>query len=59
VTYGCMSMGFLMVDDKLTKVIGAPAINPVRAAVRVAEMFIDLKITHSKQSFPVPPGLRN
>ena len=58
VTYGCMSMGFLMVDDKLTKAIGVPAINPVRAAVRMAEMFIDLKITHSKQSFPVPPGLR-
>ncbi len=59
VTYGCMSMGFLMVDDKLTKAIGVPAINPVRAAVRVAEMFIDLGITHSKESFPVPPGLKN
>jgi allantoin racemase len=59
VTYGCMSMGFLMVDDKLAKAIGVPAINPVRAAVRVAEMFIDLGITHSKESFPVPPSLKN
>ncbi len=59
VTYGCMSMGFLMVDDKLTKAIGVPAINPVRAAVGMAEMFIDLGITHSKESFPVPPGLKN
>jgi allantoin racemase len=59
VTYGCMSMGFLMVDDKLTKSIGIPAINPVRAAIRVAEMFIDLGITHSKKSFPVPPSLKN
>ena len=58
VTYGCMSMGFLMVDEKLTNAIGVPAINPVRTAVRVAEIFVDLGITHSKQSFPIPPGLR-
>jgi allantoin racemase len=58
VTYGCMSMGFLMVDDKLTKAIGVPAVNPVRAAVRMAEIFIDLGITHSKQSYPIPPSLR-
>ena len=58
VTYGCMSMGFLMVDDKLTKAIGVPAINPVRAAVRVAEMFIDLGITHSKGSYPIPASFK-
>jgi allantoin racemase len=58
VTYGCMSMGFLMVDEKLTKAIGVSAINPVRSAVRLAEMFVDLGITHSKLSFPLPPSLK-
>jgi allantoin racemase len=59
VTYGCMSMGFLMVDDKLTKEIGVPAVNPVVAAVKAAELFIDMGVTHSKKSYPVPPSLRN
>lgn len=58
VTYGCMSMGFLLVDDRLTEEIGVPAINPVKTAVRTAEMFIDLGITHSKQAYPTPPSLK-
>jgi allantoin racemase len=58
VTYGCMSMGFLIVDDRLTEAIGVPAVNPVKVAVRTAETLIDLGITHSKLAYPVPPSLR-
>ena len=58
VTYGCMSMGFLMVDDELTEAIGVPAINPVKTAVKTAETLIDLGITHSKRVYPIPPSLR-
>lgn len=58
VTYGCMSMGFLMVDERLTEKIGVPAVNPVKAAVKMAETLIDLGITHSKRAYPVPPSLR-
>lgn len=58
VTYGCMSMGFLMVDERLTEEIGVPAVNPVKAAVKMAETLIDLGITHSKKAYPVPPSLR-
>jgi allantoin racemase len=57
VTYGCMSMGFLMVDDRLTEEIEVPAVNPVKAAVKLAEALIDLGITHSKRAYPVPPSL--
>jgi allantoin racemase len=57
VTYGCMSMGFLMVDEGLTEEIGVPAVNPVKAAVKMAETLIDLGITHSKRAYPVPPSL--
>ncbi len=57
VTYGCMSMGFLMVDDKLTEETMVPAVNPVKAAVKLAEVLIDLGITHSKRAYPVPPSL--
>lgn len=59
VTYGCMSMGFLMVDGELTEAIGVPAVNPVKVAVRTAETLIDLEITHSKLAYPVPPSLRD
>ena len=53
-----MSMGFLMVDEKLTEEIGVPAVNPVKVAVKTAETLIDLGLTHSKRAYPVPPSLR-
>jgi allantoin racemase len=58
VTYGCMSMGFLMVDEELGKAIGVPAVNPVKVAVKLAEGYIDLGITHSKYIYPEPPSYR-
>lgn len=58
VTFGCMSMGFLMVDEKLSEDIGVPVVNPVKVAVKTAETLIDLGITHSKKTYPVPPSLR-
>ena len=58
VTFGCMSMGFLMVDEKLTEDIGVPAVNPVKVAVKTAETLIDLGLAHSKNAYPVPPSLR-
>jgi allantoin racemase len=58
VTFGCMSMGFLMVDEKLSEDIGVPAVNPVKVAVKTAETLIDLGLTHSKKAYPVPPSLR-
>ena len=51
-------MGFLMVDDKLSLEIGVPAVNPVKTAVKVAETFIDLGLTHSKVAYPNPPSLQ-
>ena len=59
VTFGCMSMGFLMVDDRLTEEIGVPTINPVKVAVKTAETLIDLGITHSKLAYRIPPSLQN
>lgn len=58
VTFGCMSMGFLMIDEKLTREIGVPVVNPVKVAVRTAETLVDLGLTHSKRAYPVPPSLQ-
>jgi allantoin racemase len=56
VTYGCMSMGFLMVDDELSESTGVPSVNPVKTAVNFAEMCIKLGITHSKKVYSIPPS---
>jgi allantoin racemase len=57
-TFGCMSMGFLMVDEMLTEEIGVPVVNPVKTAVKMAEVYIDLGLTHSPIMYPTPPSLR-
>jgi allantoin racemase len=57
VTYGCMSMGFLMVDEKLTQEIGVPAVNPVKVSIKIAEMMIDLGLTHSKLAYRMPTSI--
>ena len=56
VTFGCMSMGFNMIDEELSEEIGVPAVNPVKTAVKAAEMFIELGLTHSKVAYPYPPS---
>ncbi len=58
VTFGCMSMGFLMVDKRLSDALGVPVVNPVKAAVKTAEMLVELGVTHSKRAYPIPPRLR-
>ncbi len=47
-----------MADERLSEGIGAPVVNPVKAAVKTAETLIDLGLTHSKKAYPVPPSLR-
>lgn len=53
-TYGCMSMAFLDMDKRLENELGVPFVNPAKVAVRIAEMYIDLGIRHSKLTFPSP-----
>ena len=53
-TYGCMSMAFLDVDKRLENELGVPFVNPAKVAVRIAEMYIDLGLRHSKLTFPSP-----
>lgn len=53
-----MSMAYNMYDEELTEEIGVPAVNPMKAAVKMAEMYIDLGLTHSKLAYHVPPSLR-
>jgi allantoin racemase len=57
VTYSCMSMAFLDFDERLSEKLEIPVVNPVKAAVRMAELCIDFKLKHSKISYPIPNSL--
>ena len=46
--------GYLDIDKKLSDELRVPVINPAKAAVRMAETFVDFNMTHSKISYPIP-----
>jgi allantoin racemase len=52
VILGCMTMAFLLVDEQIH--MAAPVINPVKIAVKTAEMQLGLGIMHSRLSYPSP-----
>ncbi|MDP6708635.1 MAG: aspartate/glutamate racemase family protein [Alphaproteobacteria bacterium] len=52
---GCMSMAFLEITDDLQERTGMPVVNPVCAALKTAEMMVDMRLSHSKAAYPVPP----
>ncbi|TFF92650.1 hypothetical protein EU545_00005 [Candidatus Thorarchaeota archaeon] len=48
---GCMSMAFHLVDEViLSKPL--PVVNPLKTAIKTAETFVDLKIGHSRVTYP-------
>lgn len=52
---GCMSMGFLGAAERLTAELGVPVVNPVRAAVHLAETLHRMGLAPSRRAFPLPP----
>jgi allantoin racemase len=58
ITYSCMSMAFLDIDGVLSEKLEIPIVNPGKAAVKMAELCIDLNLTHSKLSYPSPRRIR-
>lgn len=58
VVLGCMSLGFLGVDERLSGELGVPVINPARAALATAELLVHANLHPSKLAYPLPPKLR-
>jgi len=59
ITWSCSSMSFTEgLDKRLMEALEVPVVNPIKAAVRMAELCIDLELTHSKLTFPTPNSLR-
>lgn len=54
VVLGCLSLAFHRVDEDLKGHLPIPVVNPIKAAVKAAEMLIDLGLAHSKITYPTP-----
>ncbi|MFX1516919.1 MAG: aspartate/glutamate racemase family protein [Promethearchaeota archaeon] len=52
VVLGCMSMAFLLVDEIIEEAVGIPVVNPLKTAIKTAEMFVELGTKHSRVSYP-------
>lgn len=49
---GCMSMAFLGVAEEASGRLGAPVVNPARVALKLAELFVECGLRHSKRAYP-------
>lgn len=49
---GCMSMAFLGMTGAIEKAVGVPVVNPVIAALKVAEAMLVHDLAHSRRSWP-------
>lgn len=52
VVLGCMSMAFLLLDDIVERTVGLPIVNPLKTAIKTAEMFVELGAKHSRITYP-------
>lgn len=50
VVLGCMSMAFRTANTKWD--VGIPVINPLTAAIKVAESFVDMGVMQSRVTYP-------
>lgn len=49
---GCGTLSFR--SEELGAALGVPVVNPLRAALRMAELYVSSGLTHSKLSYPTP-----
>ena len=49
---GCGTLSFR--SEELAEELGVPVVNPLRAALRMAELYVSSGLTHSKRSYPTP-----
>lgn len=53
---GCMSMAFMGLDRELSARLSIPVVNPILAALKTAELLLDMGLTHSRAAWPAPPA---
>jgi allantoin racemase len=52
---GCMSMAFMGIDRPLADRLGLPVVSPVLAALKTAEILLDMGLSHARTAWPEPP----
>jgi allantoin racemase len=52
---GCGTLSFRA--EEMQAALGVPVINPLRVALRTAELLVSSGLSHSKRSYPLPPKL--
>jgi allantoin racemase len=57
VVLGCMSMAFLDLGPRIEAELGVPVVNPVQAALLIAEGRARFGLRHSKRAYPLPRKL--
>lgn len=55
---GCMSMAYMLIDEKVKDIIDIPVINPAKVSVCTAEIMISLGLKHSIYTYPKPNLLK-
>jgi allantoin racemase len=56
IVIGCASMSYAFAD-RLAGDLPVPVLHAPRVALRVAEMLVGARLSHSKKAFPTPPNL--
>ena len=52
---GCMSMAFMGLERELSDRLAAPVVSPVLAALKTAELMLDMGVSHARTAWPSPP----
>lgn len=52
--FGCMTMSFLDMADEIAAIVGVPAVNAAKAALKQAESWVSMGLSHSKKAYPLP-----
>lgn len=51
---GCMSMAYMLIDEKVRNIIDIPVINPAKVSICTAEAMMSLSLKHSIYAYPKP-----
>lgn len=52
IVMGCMTMAYMLVDERLKGQLDAPIVNPAKVAVKTAEMLVSLGLSQSRVTYP-------
>ena len=55
IVWGCMSMAFMEVSERMPESLGVPVVNPAIVSLKILEGLVAAGLAHSKKAYPFPP----